>query len=162
VKKGFELSMQNGVLAGFQVESIKVRLIDGSTHPVDSDALAFEIASRLGFKEACKKAKLILLEPIMKVEVVTPEEYTGEVTGDLNKRRAELEGVNSNKIGIQLIDAKVPLSEMFGYITSLRSLTSGRATATLEFSHYAEAPQDIIDDIVYKVKGYLPVSNSNN
>lgn len=161
VKKGFELSMQNGVLAGFQVESIKVRLYDGSTHPVDSDALSFEIAARLGFKEACKKAKLILLEPIMKVEVVTPEEYTGEVTGDLNKRRAELEGVHSNKIGIQIVDAKVPLSEMFGYITSLRSLTSGRATATLEFSHYAEAPQEIIDEVVYKVKGYTPIDYNN-
>lgn len=161
VKKGFELSMQNGVLAGFQVESIKVRLIDGTTHPVDSDALAFEIAARLGFKEACKKAKLILLEPIMKVEVVTPEDYTGEVTGDLNKRRADLEGVHSNKVGIQIVDAKVPLSEMFGYITSLRSLTSGRATATLEFSHYAEAPQEIIDEVVYKVKGYKPIDYSN-
>ena len=155
-QKGFEAALSNGVLAGFPFESAKVRLIDGSFHSVDSDAMAFEIAARYAFKEACKKAKCILKEPIMKLEVVTPEEYVGDVTGDLNKRRSQLENIEA-KIGVQIVKARVPLAEMFGYITVLRTITSGRATSTLEFSHYEEAPKEIADEVIYKIKGYLPI-----
>jgi len=130
VKKGFETAMQNGVLAGFPVESMKVRLYDGSFHAVDSDQLSFEMAAKIGFKAAARKAKSALLEPIMKVEVVTPDDYLGEITGDLNKRRAMLEDVTA-KVGFQIIKAKVPLSEMFGYVTALRTLSSGRATSSI-------------------------------
>ncbi|NVO02419.1 MAG: elongation factor G [Bacteroidetes bacterium] len=154
IEKGFKAALSNGVLAGFPVDSLKVRLIDGSYHNVDSDSLSFEIAARIAFKEACKKAKAILLEPIMKIEIVTPEEYIGDVTGDLNKRRAHLENVTL-KIGYQVVRATVPLSEMFGYITDLRTITQGRATSSMEFSHYAETPKTITDEVIYKIKGYI-------
>ncbi len=159
-QKGFEAALMNGVIAGFPFESVKVRLIDGSFHSVDSDAMAFEIAARFAFKDACKKAQCVLMEPIMKLEVVTPEEYVGDVTGDLNKRRAQLHSLTA-RIGFQIVDAIVPLSEMFGYITILRTITSGRATASLEFSHYSETPKEIADDVIYKIKGYLPINNIN-
>ncbi len=152
VKKGFETAMQNGVLAGFTIESMKVRLIDGSYHAVDSDQLSFEMAAKIGFKIAARKAKSVLLEPIMKVEVVSPEEYLGDVTGDLNKRRAILEDVSS-KIGYKIVKAKVPLSEMFGYVTSLRSLTSGRATSSMEFDSFKKAPAFIAEEVIKKIKG---------
>ena len=144
--------MNNGVLAGYQLESMKVRLIDGSFHAVDSDALSFEMAAKLGFKAAARKANSVLLEPIMKVEVVTPDDYLGDVTGDLNKRRAMLEDVTA-KVGYQVIKAKVPLSEMFGYVTSLRTLSSGRATSTMEFSHFQQAPESIATAVINKIKG---------
>jgi elongation factor G len=154
IQKGFRESMSNGVLAGFPVDSIKVRLLDGSFHAVDSDALSFEMAARMGYKEACRKAKSILLEPIMKVEVLTPDDYLGDVTGDLNKRRAILREVVAKSSG-QLIKADVPLSEMFGYVTSLRSLSSGRATSSMEFSHYAAAPEFVAEEVVNKAKGII-------
>jgi elongation factor G len=154
IQKGFRESLSNGVLAGYPVDSIKVRLIDGSFHAVDSDALSFEMAARLGYKEACRKAKSILLEPIMKIEVITPDEFLGEVTGDLNKRRAILREVTA-KVSGQVIKADVPLSEMFGYVTSLRSLTSGRATSSMEFSHYSAAPDNIAEEVVNKAKGII-------
>jgi elongation factor G len=154
VKKGFQLAMQNGVLAGYPVDSMKVRLFDGSFHPVDSDQLAFEMAAKIGFKNAAKKAKSVLLEPIMKLEVVTPDDYLGDVTGDLNKRRAIVENVTA-KVGYQVVKAKVPLSEMFGYVTSLRTLTSGRATSTLEFNSYQEAPRFVEEEVIKKVKGIV-------
>jgi len=152
VEKGFASAMSNGVLAGYPMDSLKVRLFDGSYHNVDSDSLSFELAARLGFKEACRKASPVLLEPIMKVEVVTPDDYMGDVMGDLNKRRGQLEGMDTRG-GAQVIRAKVPLSEMFGYVTTLRTITSGRATSTMEFSHYAETPRNISDEVVAKVKG---------
>jgi len=152
VEKGFKSAMMNGVLAGFPVDNLKVRLIDGSYHSVDSDSLSFELAARIAFKEACKKANKVLLEPIMKLEVVTPEESLGDVVGDINRRRGQLEGI-SGRVNMQVIKAKVPLSEMFGYVTSLRTLTSGRATSTMEFSHYSEAPKNIVDEVILKVTG---------
>ena len=154
VKKGFESAMQNGVLAGFPVESMKVRLFDGSFHPVDSDQLSFEMAAKIGFKVAAKKAKSVLLEPIMKVEVVTPNDYLGDVTSDLNKRRAILEDVSA-KVGYQVVKAKVPLSEMFGYVTSLRSLTSGRATSSMEFDSFKHCPDFIAEEVIKKIKGFF-------
>ena len=154
VEKGFKSAMMNGVLAGFQMESLRVRLMDGSQHPVDSDAMSFEAAAGIAFREACKKAGPALLEPIMKVVVTTPDEYVGEVSSDLNKRRGHLEGITTvNRL--QEIRAKAPLAEMFGYVTTLRTLTSGRGNANLEFSHYAELPKDILEDVLYKVKGYV-------
>ncbi len=154
VEKGFRESIMNGVLAGFPIESLKVTLIDGSFHNVDSDALAFEIAAKQGFKNACRKANSVLLEPIMKIEINTPDDYVGEVSGDLNKRRGHLENVFADFNG-QVVKGKVPLSEMFGYVTSLRTLTSGRANSNLEFSHYAEAPRNIIEEVLFKIKGYV-------
>lgn len=154
IQKGFRESMSNGVLAGFPVDSIKVKVIDGSYHTVDSDSLSFEMAARIGYKNSCRKAKSVLLEPIMKVEVNTPDEYLGDVTGDLNKRRAVVREVNA-KIGLQVIKADVPLSEMFGYVTSLRSLTSGRANSTMEFSRYQEAPDSIAEAVINKSKGIV-------
>lgn len=154
VEKGFNLAMQNGVLAGFPVDSMKVTLLDGSYHSVDSDQLAFEIAARVAFKEAGRKAGAVLLEPIMKLEVVCPEDYIGEITGDLNRRRANLERIEV-KGNMQAVRATVPLSEMFGYVTTLRSLTSGRGTSTMEFSHYSETPASLAEEIIYKTKGYL-------
>ncbi len=154
VKKGFESAMANGVLAGFTVDSLKVRLFDGSYHAVDSDSLSFEMAARIGFKSACRKAKSVLLEPIMKVEVNTPDEYLGEVTGDLNRRRALLKDVAA-KVGTQIVRANVPLSEMFGYVTALRTLTSGRATSSMEFSHFQEAPANVAEEIINKAKGIV-------
>ncbi len=155
-EKGFRAALQNGVIAGFPFESAKVRLIDGSFHSVDSDAMAFEIAARFAFKEACKKANCVLMEPVMRLEVVTPEEYVGDVTGDLNKRRAHLEGISA-KIGFQIVRATVPLSEMFGYITALRTITSGRSTSSMEFFHYEETPKEIADEVIFRIKGYLPI-----
>jgi len=152
IQKGFEASMTNGVLANYPVEHMKVRIFDGSFHAVDSDSMSFELCAKSGFREAARKAKPVLLEPIMKVEVITPEQYMGDVTGDLNRRRGMLEGMDS-RAGAQVIKAKVPLSEMFGYVTQLRSLSSGRATSTMEFSHYASAPNGIAEEVIAKVKG---------
>jgi elongation factor G len=152
VEKGFKSAMVNGVLAGYPVDTLKVRLLDGSYHNVDSDALSFEICARSAFREAMPKAKPVLLEPIMKVEVLTPEQNMGDVVGDLNKRRGMIEGMDT-RAGSQVIKAKVPLSEMFGYVTTLRTITSGRATSTMEFSHYAEAPRSTSDDVIAKAKG---------
>ncbi|HYD19912.1 MAG TPA: elongation factor G [Flavipsychrobacter sp.] len=152
IQKGFEVSMSTGALAGFPVESMRVRIFDGSFHQVDSDAMSFELCAKSGFREAGKKAKPVLLEPIMKVEVLTPDQYMGDVTGDLNRRRAMLEGMDSRN-NLQVIRAKVPLSEMFGYVTQLRSLSSGRATSTMEFSHYSPAPRNVEEEVVAKSKG---------
>jgi elongation factor G len=152
IQKGFEEAMKNGALAGYPVESMSVRLFHGSYHDVDSDALSFELAARAGFREAAKNCGPKIMEPIMSVEVVTPDEYTGPVTGDLNRRRGLMKGMDT-KGGAQLIKADVPLSELFGYVTDLRTLTSGRATATLTFSHYEFVPGNISDSIVAKVKG---------
>jgi elongation factor G len=152
VQKGFEKAMNTGVLAGYPVESLKVRLFDGSFHAVDSDSVSFEIAASIGFKEASRKASPVLLEPIMKIEVLTPEENMGDVIGDLNKRRGQLEGMDT-RAGSQVIKAKVPLSEMFGYVTQLRTLSSGRASSTMEFDHYAEAPRNVQEEILAKVNG---------
>ncbi|NCC17340.1 MAG: elongation factor G [Bacteroidia bacterium] len=149
IEKGFKQAMINGVLGGFPVESMKVTLIDGSYHAVDSDALSFELCAKIAFKEAARKARPMLLEPIMSLEVTTPDAYLGTVTGDLNRRRAILESINA-KIGIQAVKAKVPLSQMFGYVTSLRTITSGRANSTMEFSHYAEAPKDVVESVLKK------------
>lgn len=154
VEKGFKSAMHNGVLAGYAIDSMKVTVSDGSYHAVDSDSLSFEICARIGFKEAAKNARPVLLEPIMKVEVVTPEDYMGDIIGDLNKRRGQMEGMDS-RAGAQVIKAKVPLSEMFGYVTTLRTISSGRANSTMEFSHYAEAPRNIADDVIAKAKGKL-------
>ena len=152
VEKGFKSAMQNGVLAGYAMDSLKVTLSDGSYHAVDSDSLSFEICARSAFREALPKAKPILLEPIMKVEVLTPEDYMGDIIGDLNKRRGQLEGMDS-RAGSQVIRAKVPLSEMFGYVTTLRTISSGRATSTMEPSHYAEAPKNVSEEVIAKAKG---------
>ena len=152
VQKGFEMAMNNGVLAGYKVDSLKVTLLDGSYHDVDSDQLSFEIAGKMAFKNACKKAKPVLLEPIMNAEVVTPEEYMGDVIGDFNKRRGKVEGME-NKNGARVIKAKVPLAEKFGYVTVLRTLTSGRATSTMEFSHYEEVPKNLATGIIENIKG---------
>ena len=152
VEKGFKNAMQNGVLAGFTVENLKVELLDGSFHPVDSDQLSFEIAARQAFKAACAKAKPVLLEPIMKVEVVTPEEYMGDIIGDFNKRRGQVEGMES-KAGARVVKARVPLAEMFGYVTALRTISSGRATSSMEFSHYEEVSKSIAVEVVKEAKG---------
>ncbi|MFP4065148.1 MAG: elongation factor G, partial [Bacteroidales bacterium] len=152
VEKGFKGAMQNGVLAGFPVENMKVRLIDGSYHNVDSDALAFELAAKIAFRSACKKATPVLLEPVMKLEVVTPEEYLGDVVGDINRRRGHLNGVEA-RVNLQVVNAEVPLSEMFGYVTSLRTLTSGRAVSTMEFSHFQEVPQNIAAEVIENLSG---------
>lgn len=147
VEKGFKIAMSNGVMAGFPLENLKVTLKDGSFHSVDSDALSFEICAKIGFREACRKVKSIILEPIMHIEIVTPDEYIGNVTSDLNRKRAVLEQIDA-KIGFQIIKAQVPLAEMFGYVTNLRSITSGRATYSMEFLKYAEVPADIQEYIL--------------
>jgi elongation factor G len=152
IQKGFQAAMKNGVLAGYQLDSMKVRLYHGSYHDVDSDNLSFELAAQIGFKEAAKKAGAKILEPIMSVEIVSPEEYTGSVTGDVNKRRGILEGMEM-RINAQVIRAKVPLSELFGYVTDLRTLTSGRAAASLTFSHYEQVPQNIADKVIADARG---------
>jgi len=154
IQKGFESAMTSGVLAGYPMANLKVTVKDGSFHQVDSDAMSFELCAKQGFRESGRKAKPVLLEPIMKVEVLTPDQYMGDVTGDLNRRRGMLEGMDS-KHGVQVIKAKVPLSEMFGYVTQLRSLSSGRATSTMEFSHYAPAPTNIAEEVIAKQKGKL-------
>ncbi|UPK71248.1 elongation factor G [Chitinophaga filiformis] len=152
VQKGFESAMNQGVLAGYPLDNLKVRLFDGSFHQVDSDAVSFELCARAAFREAGRKAKPVLLEPIMKVEVQTPDQYMGDVTGDLNRRRGMLEGMEMRN-GVQVIKAKVPLKEMFGYVTQLRSMSSGRATSIMEFSHYSPAPNSIAEEEIAKVKG---------
>lgn len=156
--KGFESAMSTGVLAGYPVNNMKVRVFDGSYHDVDSDSMSFELCARSGFREAGRKAKPTLLEPIMKVEVITPDQYMGDVTGDLNRRRGMLEGMDSRG-NAQVIKAKVPLSEMFGYVTQLRSLSSGRATSTMEFSHYSPAPNNIAEEVIAKSKGKVKVED---
>ena len=145
--------MVNGVLAGYPIDKLmKFVLSDGSFHSVDSDALSFEICAKIAFREAAHKAKPVLMEPIMKLEVLTPEQNMGDVVGDLNKRRGMIEGMDT-RAGSQVIKAKVPLSEMFGYVTTLRTITSGRATSTMEFSHYAEAPRNVSEVSGAKAKG---------
>ncbi len=152
VQKGFEASLKNGVLAGYPMESLKVTLYDGSYHNVDSDALSFEIAAKSAFRTALPKAKPVLLEPIMKIEVVTPEENMGDIVGDLNRRRGTIEGMD-DRAGAKAIKGKVPLSEMFGYVTSLRTMSSGRASSTMEFSHYENAPNNVTEAVLAKVRG---------
>ena len=153
IQKGFQIAMKNGVLAGFPLDKLKVTVIDGSYHAVDSDQLSFEICAQMAYKEACAKAKPILLEPIMKMEVVTPEESMGDVIGDLNKRRGQVEGMESSRTGARIVKAKVPLAETFGYVTALRTITSGRATSTMEFDHYAEVSNSIAKEVVAEFKG---------
>ena len=152
VEKGFKDAMINGPLAGYPLDSMKVTLFDGSFHAVDSDSLSFELCAKVGYRTAAKKAGPVLLEPIMKLEVVTPEENMGDIVGDLNRRRGQVQGMDSRSTG-QVINAIVPLSEMFGYVTALRTMSSGRATSTMEFSHYDEVPKNIAEGIVTKVKG---------
>lgn len=152
VEKGFKEAMKNGPLAGFEMDSMKVTLKDGSFHAVDSDSLSFELAAKLGYREAAKAAKAVLMEPIMKLEVLTPEENMGDIVGDLNRRRGQVNNMD-DRAGAKVIKAEVPLSEMFGYVTALRTLSSGRATSTMEFSHYAETPSSIAEEVVKSVKG---------
>jgi len=153
VQKGFQSAMANGVLAGYEVQSMKVRLIDGSYHPVDSDQLSFEMAGRLAFRHACPKASPVLLEPIMSLEVVTPEDYMGDIVGDLNRRRGQIQAMDSTANGARIVRAFVPLAEQFGYVTVLRTLSSGRATSTMTFDHYAQVPPALAKDIIEK-SGY--------
>ena len=152
VEKGFKEAMKNGPLAGFEMDSMKVTLKDGSFHPVDSDALSFELAAKLGYKESARAAKAVILEPIMKLEVLTPEENMGDIVGDLNRRRGQVNAMD-DRAGSKVVKASVPLSEMFGYVTSLRTLSSGRATSTMEFSHYAETPSNISEEVIKATKG---------
>ena len=153
IEKGFKEAMLNGVLAGYPLDSMKVRVLDGSFHPVDSDQLSFEVCAKIGFKAACRKANPVLLEPIMKLEVLTPDAYVGDVTGDLNRRRGVLENITA-KVGVQAVHAKVPMERMFGYVTALRTITSGRANSTMEFSHYAEVPKDMQESILKNKYNY--------
>ena len=152
VEKGFKDSMKNGPLAGFEVDSMKVTLEDGSFHPVDSDSLSFELAAKLAFKVAAKAAKAVIMEPIMKLEVITPEENMGDIVGDLNRRRGQVNSMD-DRAGAKVVKGDVPLSEMFGYVTSLRTLSSGRATSTMEFSHYAETPSNISETVISEIRG---------
>ena len=152
VEKGFKDSMKNGPLAGFEVDSMKVTLEDGSFHPVDSDSLSFELAAKLAFKVAAKAAKAVIMEPIMKLEVITPEENMGDIVGDLNRRRGQVNSMD-DRAGAKVVKGEVPLSEMFGYVTSLRTLSSGRATSTMEFSHYAETPSNISETVISEIRG---------
>lgn len=152
VQKGFQLAMVNGVLAGYNLDKLKVELIDGSFHPVDSDQLSFEMAAKLGFKAACAKAGPVILEPIMKLEVVTPEEFMGDIIGDLNRRRGQVDGMDS-RAGARVVTAFVPLSEQFGYVTVLRTLSSGRATSSMEFNKFAEIPKNIAKTVVENANG---------
>ena len=152
VEKGFKEAMKSGPLAGFEMDAMKIVLIDGSFHPVDSDSLSFELAAKLGYKEAARAAKAVLMEPIMKLEVITPEENMGDIVGDLNRRRGQVNNMDDRN-GAKVIKAFVPLSEMFGYVTALRTLSSGRATSTMEFSHYAETPSNIADEVIKAARG---------
>ena len=152
VEKGFKEAMKNGPLAGFELDAMKITLMDGSFHPVDSDSLSFELAAKLGFKESARAAKAVIMEPIMKLEVLTPEENMGDIVGDLNRRRGQVNSMD-DRAGSKVVKAEVPLSEMFGYVTSLRTLSSGRATSTMEFSHYAETPSNISEAVIAEVKG---------
>jgi elongation factor G len=153
IQKGFEAAMKNGILGGYPVDSLKVTVVDGAYHPVDSDQLSFEIAAQMAYKEACAKAKPVLMEPIMKLEVVTPEENMGDVIGDLNKRRGQVEGMDEARSGARVIKAMVPLSEMFGYVTALRTITSGRATSSMEYDHHAPLSSAIAKAVLEEVKG---------
>ncbi|MDD4142397.1 MAG: elongation factor G [Bacteroidales bacterium] len=153
IEKGFTSAMQNGVLLGFPVYSLKIRLLDGAFHEVDSDALSFEIAASIGFKAACKAAKPVILEPVMNVEIVSPADYIGDISSDLNQRRAQVTKMDSRG-ELQVLHAKVPLAEMFGYINSLRNVSSGRGTFSMEFSNYAIPPRSIMEEVIYKIKGY--------
>ncbi len=153
IQKGFEAAMKNGILGGYPVDSLKVVVVDGGFHPVDSDQLSFEIAAQMAYKEACAKAKPVLMEPIMKLEVVTPEENMGDVIGDLNKRRGQVEGMEESRSGARVVKAKVPLSEMFGYVTALRTITSGRATSSMEYSNHAPLSSAIAKTVLEEVKG---------
>ena len=153
VQKGFQTAMKNGVLAGYPVEKLKVTLLDGSFHPVDSDQLSFELCAIQAFKKGSEKAGPVLMEPIMKIEVVTPEESMGDVIGDLNKRRGQVEGMETSRSGARIVKAKAPLAEMFGYVTALRTITSGRATSTMSFSHYAEVSNSIAKNVLTEVQG---------
>jgi elongation factor G len=152
VEKGFREAMKNGPLAGFEMDSMKITLKDGSFHPVDSDSLSFELAARMGYKVAAKAARAVLMEPIMKMEAITPEENMGDIVGDLNRRRGHVTNMD-DRAGAKVIKAEVPLSEMFGYVTALRTLSSGRATSTMEFSHYAETPSNIAEEVIKAAKG---------
>ena len=152
IEKGFKEAMKAGVLAGFPVDSIKVTLLDGSFHAVDSDAIAFEIAAKMAYRHAMPMANPVLLEPIMKMECITPEENMGDIVGDLNRRRGQVEGMDDRN-GAKVVKAKVPLSEMFGYVTDLRTMSSGRASSTMEFSHFAPAPRNVADEVIKKAKG---------
>ena len=152
VEKGFKEAMKNGPLAGFELDAMKITLMDGSFNPVDSDSLSFELAAKLGFKESARAAKAVIMEPIMKLEVLTPEENMGDIVGDLNRRRGQVNSMD-DRAGSKVVKAEVPLSEMFGYVTSLRTLSSGRATSTMEFSHYAETPSNISEAVIAEVKG---------
>jgi len=146
------MAMQNGPLAGYEVDSLKVTLSDGSYHDVDSDQLSFELAAKIGFKNAAKLARFVIMEPIMKLEVLTPEENMGDIVGDLNRRRGQVNDMG-DRAGSKVVKADVPLSEMFGYVTSLRTLSSGRATSTMEFSHYAATPSNISEQVIKKANG---------
>ena len=152
IEKGFKMAMQNGPLAGYEVEAMKVTLTDGSYHDVDSDQLSFELAAKLGFKNAARAAKAVIMEPIMKLEVLTPEENMGDIVGDLNRRRGQMNSMG-DRAGAKVVKADVPLSEMFGYVTTLRTLSSGRATSKMEFSHYAETPSHISEEVIAAAKG---------
>ena len=153
IQKGFTNAMKNGVLAGYPVEKLKVTVIDGSFHPVDSDQLSFELCAIQAFKKASEKAGPVLMEPIMKIEVVTPEESMGDVISDLNKRRGQVEGMETSRSGARVVKAQAPLAEMFGYVTALRTITSGRATSTMTFSHYAEVSSSIAKKVLTDCQG---------
>ena len=159
IEKGFQAAMSNGVLAGYEVPSLKVTVLDGSFHPVDSDQLSFELAARMAFRHACPKAKPVLLEPIMSLEVVTPEDYMGDIVGDLNRRRGQIVAMDSTANGARIVKAFVPLAEQFGYVTVLRTLSSGRATSTMTFDHYAEVPMQLAREIVEKSGYRMPVED---
>jgi elongation factor G len=146
------MAMKNGPLAGYEMDSMKITLKDGSFHPVDSDMLSFELAAKLGYKEAAKAAGAVIMEPIMKLEVVTPEENMGDIVGDLNRRRGQVNSMD-DRAGAKVVKANVPLSEMFGYVTTLRTLSSGRATSTMEFSHYEVTPTNIAEEVIKKAQG---------
>ncbi|MFZ2283670.1 MAG: elongation factor G [Lutibacter sp.] len=152
IEKGFKMAMKNGPLAGYEMDSMKITLYDGSFHAVDSDALSFELAAKMGYKVAARAAKAVILEPIMKIDVVTPEANMGDIVGDLNRRRGQVTAMD-DRAGAKVVKATVPLSEMFGYVTTLRTLSSGRATSSMEFSHYAETPNNIAEEVIAKAKG---------
>jgi len=152
VEKGFTMAMKNGPLAGYEMDAMKITVTDGSFHPVDSDALSFELAAKMGYKQAAKAAGAVIMEPIMKLEVVTPEENMGDIVGDLNRRRGQVNAMD-DRAGAKVVKAHVPLSEMFGYVTTLRTLSSGRATSTMEFDHYAVTPSNISEDVIKKAQG---------
>jgi len=158
VQKGFQNAMKNGVLGGYPMDSLKVELLDGSFHPVDSDQLSFEIAALQAYKKACEQAGPVLMEPIMKLEVVTPEENMGDVIGDLNKRRGQVEGMESSRSGARIVKAMVPLAEMFGYVTTLRTITSGRATSTMQYDHHEPVSASIAKEVLKEQGGRVDLA----